>query len=113
MSFARNPARRNRNIGKAKSGHGQTNKLVIAQRYTDLRIFYERLTTYQAVPRNIRGYTFTILVEKTRKTYAHACTVDDLATVFEMIPSADREGLELIVLRQPKVKEAILRPVWG
>ena len=35
--------RRNRNIGTAKSGHGQSNKLTIPSRWTEDRVFYEVL----------------------------------------------------------------------
>lgn len=114
MNSTRNSIRRNRNIGTAKSGHGQANKLTIPQPWRlDFRWYYQRLTTYQAVQRNIRGRAITVLVEKTRKNYIHACTVDDIAAMFELIPSADWQGLELVVLRQPKVKEEILDCVWG
>ncbi len=113
MQSTRNPVRRNRNIGTAKSGLGANNELVISRRWSDLKIFWEKLTKYRVVHRNIKHQQITILVEQTRKGYVHACTPDDIANVFEMIPTTDWEGLTLIVLRQPKVKEEILRSVWG
>jgi hypothetical protein len=33
--------------------------------------------------------------------------------VLKLLPQADREGVELIVFRQPKRKERIFSPVWG
>jgi hypothetical protein len=113
MQSTRNPVRRNRNIGTAKSGHGGDNELVISRRWSDMKIFWEKLTRYQVVEREIKNQKLTILVEQTRKGYVHACTPDDIVRAFELIPVADRKGLELIVLRQPKVKEEILQSVWG
>ena len=113
MPSIRNPTRRNRNIGTTKSGQGQDNELVISQSWNDSRFFWEKLTSYQVVKRDILRTPIKILVEKTRKGYFHACTPDDITSIFEMIPEADSRELQLIVLRQPKVKEEILRPVWG
>ena len=46
-----NPSRRNRNIGTAKSGHGQNNRLVIPARWSDDRVFWEKLRDPIAVER--------------------------------------------------------------
>jgi hypothetical protein len=113
MQSTRNPVRRNRNIGTAKSGHGENNELVISRSWSDLKIFWEKLTRYQVVHRKIKNQQLTILVEETRKGYVHACTPDDIAKAFEFIPIGDWKDLKLVVLRQPKVKEEILQSVWG
>lgn len=114
MTSARNPTRRNRNIGTAKRGHGQDNKLRIPEsRHDDHVVFWERLGPHKVVTRKIRGKSFHFLVETTRADSLHPCTVDDLARVIEQIPPSDLESLDLFVLRQPKRKEQILSSVWG
>ncbi|MEZ2443306.1 hypothetical protein AB6805_16395 [Chitinophaga sp. RCC_12] len=109
----RNPTRRNRNIGTAKQGHGQQNKLVIPDGNKDFRIFYERLGTYEKQERVINGHTFLFVIEKNTASFRHACTVKDVERMLSYISPADYGSLKLIVLRQPKRKEAILSPVWG
>ncbi len=109
----KNPIRRNRNIGTAKQGHGQNNKLVIPYPAVTMQTFYERLGEYKTVERIINKHKFKFVVEKTRKSSFHSCTVDDIERVIEHIPRKDYGSLNLIVLRQPKRKEEILSPVWG
>jgi hypothetical protein len=114
MRPGRSPARRSRNIGTAKQGHGSDNKLVIpGSIHGPLKFFWESLSSYQAVSRLIGGKQFTILVEKTRKDTCHACTVDDIAFLLGDLPHEDLRHFDLIVLRQPKRKEEILSSVWG
>jgi hypothetical protein len=113
MKSGHNATRRNRNIGTVKSGHGQDNRLVISICDPQAVYHYESLKTYSAVAREINSKPITFIVEETRADSYHACTVDDIAHVLRHIPSADIEGIDLIVLRQPKRKEEILRPLWG
>jgi hypothetical protein len=108
-----NPTRRNRNIGTSKRGHGQDNRLVISTCNRDAVHHYESLTKCTAVTRLLHRKPIIFLVERTRTDCYHACTVDDIAHLAQYIPPADLEGLELIVLRQPKRKEEILNPLWG
>lgn len=108
-----NPTRRNRNIGTSKSGYGQNNRLVISICDREAVYHYESLTTYTAISRSFHGRSITFLVERTRTDCYHACTVDDIAHLLQYIPPSDLEGIELIVLRQPKRKEEILNPLWG
>lgn len=61
----------------------------------------------------VHRWPITFVVEKTRADSYHACTVDDIAHLLEYIAPTDLEGIELIVLRQPKRKEEILNPLWG
>jgi hypothetical protein len=108
-----NPTRRNRNIGTAKQGHGQDNKLVISHPAATMKFFFERLDKYDVVERIINNHKFKFVVERTRKHSFHACTIDDLEIILSHIPKEDYGDLELIILRQPKRKEEILKPVWG
>lgn len=108
-----NPTRRNRNIGTAKQGYGQDNKLVIPSPAVEMRTFYERLGEYKTVEKIINGHTFRFVVEKTRKNSFHACTIEDIEQILVNIPKEDYGDLELIILRQPTRKEEKLEPVWG
>src|SRR5262245_16965556 len=114
LKQGRDATRRNRNIGTAKQGYGQDNKLVIPTRwYPDWLVYYENLKNYQTARRDLHGHVITFLVEETRLDCYHACTVDDIAHVLRFVPAADLDGIELIVLRQPKRKEEILACAWG
>jgi hypothetical protein len=103
-----NPSRRSRNIGTAKQGHGQDNRMGIPETLYG-PAFFEKLENVVQV---VFG-GFRILVEATRENSVHACTVEDLITVLKLIPAADLGELNLIVLRQPKRKEEMLNPAWG
>jgi hypothetical protein len=113
----RDNRRRNRNIGTAKQGHGQNNRMKIPWSFYfntgDFRCYFERLTQYKKFTRLINGHEFIFVVEKTRADCRHACSVEDVAHMLEYIPAADYGDLHLIVFRQPKRKEKILCPVWG
>lgn len=108
-----NPTRRNRNIGTAKQGYGQDNKLVVPYPAVEMKYFYERLGKYKVVERIINNHTFKFIVEETRKNSFHACTIDDLQKIISEIPKEDYGDLKLIILRQPTRKEENLKPVWG
>ncbi|MGE0132879.1 MAG: hypothetical protein AB7U82_32775 [Blastocatellales bacterium] len=103
--------RRNRNIGTVKQGLGQENQLVIP--WCGLKLYYENLTEYKVVLRSVHSRSLPFIVERTRADSCHACTVDDIARVLQYVPSTDFEGIDFIVLRQPKRKEEIINPVWG
>lgn len=109
----RNPSRRNRNIGTAKQGLGQNNKLTIPQPCDVLKSFYERLVDYQKIKSVINGHEFLFIIEQPRTDSKHSCSVADIETIIEHIPKEDYGELKLIVLRQPKRKEEILSPTWG
>jgi hypothetical protein len=108
-----NPTRRNRNIGTAKQGHGQNNRLRIPSPVPIEKVFYERLGKYTKTVVDINGKPYTFAVEATRKDSQHACSVADVTHVLQQISPDDLEGLDLIIFRQPKRKEEILSPVWG
>src|SRR5262245_3511603 len=103
--------RPNRNIGTAKQGLGQDNRLVIP--WCGLKIYYQNLTEYKIVLRSVHSRSLPFIVERTRTDSCHACTIDDISRVLQHAPSSDFEGIDFIVLRQPKRKEEIIEPVWG
>lgn len=109
----RKPTRRNRNIGTAKSGYSQNNKLVVPERWADTKIFWERLTDPVICPFSVYGHEMTMLVEPPRAGSVHASTPQDIFRVLRLIPDEHLQEIKLIVLRQPKRKEEILKPVWG
>jgi len=108
-----NPIKRNRNIGTEKSGYSQNNKFVVPERWCDYRIFWERLIDPIFVPVSVKGHDINVCVEPPRSGYVHASTPHDITKVLELIEQEHLEEVKLIVLRQPKKKEEILRPVWG
>jgi hypothetical protein len=103
--------RRNRKIGTAQQGLGQDNRLVIP--WCGLKLYYENLTEYKVVERMVHSRSLPFIVEETRADSCHGCTVDDIAHVLHHAPSLDFDGIDFIVLRQPKRKEEIISPVWG
>ena len=113
MNTGHNPTRRSRNIGTAKQGHGQDNRLVVPESRHSLRIYWADLKEYSVVIRTINFHTLHIIVEKTRDDACHACTVDDITSFLWHIPPADLAAVELIVLRQPTRKQTTLESVWG
>ncbi len=108
-----NPTRRNRNIGTAKQGYGKDNELVVPYPAVEMKSFFERLSEYKAVTKEIKGHAFKFIVETTRKNSFHACTIEDIEQILIQIPKEDYGDLELIILRQPTRKEENLKSVWG
>ncbi len=107
------PTRRNRSIGTAKAGYGQDNRLVIPGHWADRREFYEKLDHPITVRVSAGGVALRILVEPPLPGFAHACTIDDVVQVLGRVPMRHFKDIRVIVLRQPKRKQRILRPVWG
>lgn len=111
----RDNTKRNRNIGTAKQGYGQNNKMVIPypQYHNDLRNHLERLTNYKKDKHIINGHEFIFIVENTLEDYEHACTVEDVLFLLQYLPAEDYGDMKYIIFRQPKRKEVKLNPVWG
>jgi hypothetical protein len=109
----RDPRRRNRNIGTSKAGHGADNRLTIPDRWSDLSIYWERLTSFVAVEKSANGLPITFLVEPPRTGYFHYCTVRDVLRVLELLPQQHVKHIKLVVFRQPTVKQTVLASVWG
>lgn len=108
-----NPTRRNRNIGTSKSGHSQNNKLSVPDRWSNFKIFWEHLVSPVACPVVIKGHKLTILVEPPAAGSIHSSTPQDIIKVLGLVTQEHLEEIDIVVLRQPKRKEEILRPVWG
>src|SRR6266849_2407013 len=108
-----NPTRRNRNIGTAKGGHGQNNRMTIPEVAHGRYIFWERMDDAQEVTRIIADRTVKFFVQSTREDCVHACTVDDIARLLLRVPSLDWDGIGAVLLRQPRRKEQTLASVWG
>jgi hypothetical protein len=107
-----NPTRRNRNIGTAKQGHGQNNRLVIPlarDRYSSL----DCVGKYTSEERTIQGQNITFVVEKVRVGSYHPCTIDDVVWLLGVVPLSDWVGIRTVVFRQPTRKQVILNPAWG
>ncbi|MEO0842869.1 MAG: hypothetical protein AAF063_28735, partial [Cyanobacteria bacterium J06643_5] len=107
------PTRLNRNIGTKSAGYGQDNKLVIPWAWADNRIFYERLVDPVVVEIQVGSVSKHVIIEPTIKGFIHACTVDDIQRLLELIPVEHINDITAFVLRQPKRKEQILSSVWG
>ncbi len=108
-----NPTRRNRNIGTEKSGYSQNNKFVVPERWQDFKVFWERIVDPVIFPICINQHEITMLIEPTLKGYVHAVTPQDIIRILNLVELEHLEEIELIVLRQPKKKEEILKPAWG
>lgn len=119
MRGGRDATRRNRNQGTAKRGRGQDNRQVIPQRWEDSVYDWKRSPNHRVVTREIHGCSLPFMVEATREDSMHACTVDDVARVLNLIPpdflghDAGEIHFKGIVLRQPTRREGALHPVWG
>lgn len=119
MAAHRDPTRRNRNIGTAKQGHGRDNRDGLPRRWHGSGLQWDRGRPHTVVRRNIAGRSLPFLVEHTRADCVHACTVDDVAAMLELLPSWHVSasewipGLRGVVLRQPTHKEETHTPVWG
>ena len=61
----------------------------------------------------VSGKPLKFYAQPTRPDCVHACTVDDIVRLMSQVPLGDWEGLDAIVLRQPRRKEQTLEPVWG
>lgn len=109
-----NPIRRNRNIGTSKQGLKKQSRFDIPFDYSvNGKSFYEKLTDYKTVTKSINGRNFTFIVEKTKKNYFHACTIEDLKKILQFIPSFHYQDLRTIILRQSKRTESLFSSVWG
>ena len=109
----RNSFRRNRNIGTAKAGRGQNNRLVIPSSWADSRSFYEKVPGAVILTRDVGGHSLAIVVEPCPSGIFHAVTPDDVENLMRRLPLPDVQHIAMMVFRFPKRKEQILSPVWG
>lgn len=75
--------------------------------------FWERIEKAWLVNRTICGKPVKFFVQPTLRDCVHACTVDDVVLMLSLLPVGDWDGIEAILLRQPRRKEHTLAPVWG
>jgi hypothetical protein len=108
-----NPTRRNRNIGTIKQGHGTNNRLVIPSICHAERSWPLQLGRHEDIVRNVAGRAIKFFIEQTDTGFAHACSVQDVCAMLELIPAADWEGLDCFILKQSTQKQRLLRPAWG
>lgn len=110
-----NPAKRNRNIGTAKAGHGQDNTLTIPRTWNGGNVFdfHARHARLFELRLDSHSLEIPLFVEPPRNLFFHACTPHDVQRLLELVPAAHLTGLAAIVLRQPTKKEQVLRSVWG
>ncbi len=119
MSYRGDPTRKNRNIGTAKQGHGKNNRDRIPRLWSDSKLNWNRGHPHTVVTKQVWGRTMPFLIEHTRQDCFHACTIDDIASLLNLLPKRhinnykDIEGIQGIVLRQPTRKEQSLSPVWA
>ncbi len=111
------PERRNRNIGTAASGHGQSNKMTIPNSRFDRfgmdTVFQERVKPTRVETIEIGGNSLTVLYEEPRPGFTYGCSPKDIAHLLSHIPADDFDLIDLIVFRQPTLKQAQQNPVWG
>ena len=108
-----NPTRRNRNIGTVKGDRGQENPMTVPAVSHGKYHFWERIDDAKKVVRTVSGRQISFFVQPTRGDCVHACTIDDLTQLLSCLPTPDWEGIEAILLRQPRRKEQTLAAVWG
>lgn len=113
MASTYNPARRNRNIGTPKQGHGQNNRMVIPQHPGSHQWRTDRIGPHEKLIHEVNGEKITFIVEHPNGGCEHACTVEDVLFMLSHIPSSDWAGLSTFVFRQPTRKIRIIDPAWG
>jgi len=108
------PTRRNRKQGTALRGRGQDNRMVVPYpTLADLRLPEEQLGATVRGEFQVGGLKLSVLVERARGPWIHACTVDDVLHVLRCVPATSLYDLAAVVLRVPTKKQALLEPHWG
>lgn len=112
----RDARRRNRKIGTEDQGWKKATDFVIPQRWSDSRVYYEKLRGAVRVPIVVHRRELPVVVEPTREGFVHPCTPSDLETLLGLLPEGalfHDESIVAIVLRQPTRKQNALAPIWG
>lgn len=107
-----NPARRNRNIGTPRQGHGQDNRLVVPNPGR-LVSPIERIGPHVADVWRVGSREVRFVVERLGENWLHPCTIGDVIRLLELVPESDWAGIGTIVFRQPTRKQSVLAPSWG
>jgi hypothetical protein len=113
MAMRRDPTRRSRNIGTAKQGHGQNNRLTIPAAYVAERRWEELVGATAQEVHLVHGRSMQFIFEALNPGYFHSCEVGMLRRVLDLFPSEDLKGLGAILLRQPTRKQIVLESSWG
>ena len=108
-----NPVRRNRNIGTPKQGRGRTNAMTIPAVCHCERNWWENLGPFVVSEQSVGPHKITFILEQTRESCVHACTIDDICHILSLVPSSDMESLDTVVMRQPTRKQELVNPAWG
>ncbi len=113
----RRPERRNRNIGTAKAGHGQNNRMRIPEswqdRFGEFSIYYERIEPAQYRIVEVKGNKVKFYFEDLRDGYVYGFGIDDVVYLLSLLADQFAEFPQIVVFRQPTNKQAALMPVWG
>lgn len=111
------PERRNRNIGTAASGHGQSNKMVVPNSRLDrfgLDTWYvERVNPSIIEEHTIKNNSIKILYETPYEGFTYGCSPKDVIHLLNQVPEKNTELIDLIVFRQPTKKQIQQNSVWG
>jgi len=113
----RRPERRNRKIGTAASGYGQSNKMTIPNSRLDrfgLESRYQERVEPASVERvRIGDADIAILFEESRPGFTYGCTPKDVVHLLSRVPDGHCDLIDLIIFRQPTQKQSQLHSVWG
>lgn len=101
-----NPLRRNRKIGVARPSKGRDNRMVVP-----LGRLFER--GYDTVHADIEGQQITVITERLPDGFMHGVNADEVLSMLNLIPAADRGGLRMFILKYPTRKELVLDACWG
>lgn len=111
------PERRNRKIGTAASGHGQSNKMVVPNSKLDrfgLDTWYvERINLSLIENHTIKNNPIKILYETPYEGFTYGCSPQDVIHLLNQVPENNTEFIDLIVFRQPTKKQIQQNSVWG
>ncbi|WP_346894461.1 hypothetical protein [uncultured Roseibium sp.] len=111
------PERRNRNIGTALSGHGQSNRMRIPESWQDsngnFSCYYERIRPDFVKDYQIGDDTIKILYERPSEGFSYGCSPEDVIHLLSMLPDNEHRLLDYVIFRQPTRKQRQQCPVWG
>jgi hypothetical protein len=113
MAMRRDPTRRSRNIGTAKQGHGQNNRLTIPAAYVAKRRWEELVGATAQEVHLVHSRSMQFILEELNAGYFHSCDVGILRRVLDLFPTEDLEGIGAILLRRPTRKQTVLESSWG
>ncbi len=108
-----NPARRSRNIGTGRQGHGTDNRLTVPSPFREERTWWEQLRAPVVIESEVSGIAVRFIIEAHRLNSCYVCSIEDVCSILALIPAQDWEGLTTFVFRQSTRKQWRLHPTWG